>query len=388
MICPKCKKESNGTKWCPWCGIQLETDVMESVNSIPSRNDYKVSEYEEKPMHNYENTGNNHNNTKSGTMKSGTKIFLAILIPVIAVAIIFAGLVFGGIIDLKKAEETGSKDSIVLEDEDTKKLLKTGMNHLKIGDYEEAETVFKVLMETEPENEEYVIICQIIHNYNRSEKRIQSKDYEGARSYFEKIPLDYMDYDIKDDVDKLESEIKRFETAYEIFSKVKEYMSSSDYENAKKTMNLIDRSCMKPADLEILDDYEYEIEEFSGDSSEDLSKYDLSLQKAGEIIRNYCLKYVEAVNSGDFSIVSSVLKGNLYNTQRGMVSSLYSQGIKEQFDFLTVISVQKINDTKWNVKVSEGETVFYPDGEESSKTYSWVYTVEYADGAYYLTDIK
>ena len=319
-------------------------------------------------------------------MKPGFKIALAILIPASVIILTFVLLLASGAISFDKKEIKEEAESVVLEKEDTKMLMKTGMNHLKIGDYEEAETVFKVIMETEPDNEEVVTLCQIMHNYNRAIKRIHSKDYEDARSYFDKIPLEYMDYDIADDVEKLESEIERFERAYEIFEKVRELMSSSDFENAQKTIDLIDKTCLKSADLEMIESYREEIEKFIRDEKEE--KVVLSDEKAGDIIRRFCMAYVDAVNAGDFSLVSPYIRGELYNTQKDMVASLHSQGITERFDFLTVQSVQKVTDTLWKVNVSEGETIFYPDAQESEKTYAWVYTVEYIDSDFYLTNIE
>jgi len=321
-------------------------------------------------------------------MQNHTKILLAILIPIIIVGLTFAGLVFGGVIDLSKDEKINDEDdTVAYEQKETDKVFKSGMNHMKVGDYEEAEKVFMELIEEEPDNEEYVMLCQIVRNYNRSMEKIRAKDYEQARSYFDKIPEDYVDYAICDDVELLDSKIEKFEVAHEIFGKVEELMDSSCYEDAKKTIDLIDISYLRPQERAALEEYGERIEEYE-EKEEESKKYELTSAKAEEIIERFCIAYVDSVNSGDFSIVSPYIKGNLYTLQKGMVSSLYSQGVEEQFDFLSVVSVQKLSDTKWDVKVSEGETIFYADGETVSKTYNWTYTVELADGEYYLTVIR
>ena len=380
MICPGCKKESNGEKWCKNCGLQLETEVAIDVGASSAKTTYDFGIVPE----------DNHSTRSSDDgIHPGLKVALAVLIPIIVIAVVFSLLYFTGVIKFGDSKPKKDEPSVVLENEDTAKLLKTGMNHLEIGDYEEAETVFKVIMESDPENEETVILCRILHNYNRAVKRIENKDYEDARTYFEKIPLEYTDYAIADDVEGLDSEIKHFERTYEIFEKVRDLMSSGDFENAEKTIELIDKSCLKTADAELLERYCDEIDEFVREKEESEKEViSLGVTEAEEIIRRFCIKYVEAVNNGDFEHVSQYIKGNLYNTQKNMVDSLYSQGITEDFDFLTVKSVQKIKDNMWKVKVSEGETIYYPDGEVSKKTYAWTYTVEFIEPNFYLTNIE
>lgn len=420
MICPNCKKELNDSKWCPWCGIKLEPQQDGSVRTPDDKwsdtsvgyspvqhigkevqNGAPVQQNMQNPLRERTNQvpanqfqGNMYNPPQGYDydegegMKSHTKILLAILIPVIVAGLTFAALVFGGVINLSKDDrQEDVEETVVYEEDDTKKLFKTGINHMKVGDYEEAEKVLKKLIEEEPDNEEYVTVYQIVLNYNRSLESLRARNYEKARSYFKKIPDEYVDYDIYEDAEDLDSEIKEIETTYEIFGQVKEFMSNSDYENAEKTIDLIDKSCLTPKDKSTINKYLTEIQQHYKEEEKE-PEVELSSAKAEEIVRRFCLAYVDAVNSGDFSIVSPYIKGDFYTSQKGMVSSLYSQGIKEKFDFVSVISVQKINDSKWDVKVSEGETIIYPDGEMSSKTYTWIYTVENINGEYYLTGIR
>lgn len=386
MICPKCKKESDGGKWCSNCGIRLETEVNITGNSFGN----KAGNSDSKEGFSYVSSDFSQGNqpSKKG-MSNSLKITLAILIPVLAVIIVVTLLYATGVLDFGKNEPDPGKDSVVLENEDTQNLIKRGMNHLKIGDYEEAETVFKVVIETDPENEEIVTLCQILHNYNRGMNRIRSKDYEGARSYYDKIPSDYTEYEIAPDVESLKSEIERYEIANNTFERVKELMSSSDYENAAKTIELIDETCLAFADTKLLEEYKEEIESFIRDEKKRKeTQVKLDEKTAENIIRRFCSAYVDAVNAGDFSLVSPYIKGDLYDMQKNMVTSLHSQGITEEFNFLTVQSVNKIGENIWKVNVTEGETIFYPDGTKSEKTYTWTYTIEYVDSIFYLTNIE
>ncbi len=230
MICPRCKEESFGAKWCPKCGIQLENENMQYMQS-----------------------------PTTGKSNNTTNLVLAVFIPVVIAVLLFGTLIAVKIINYSKSEEANFSD----------KHSNSGINHSQIGDYEEETAA--------PQN----------------------------------------------------------------------------------------------------DTPKY-----------DTPQYELSVETAENVLRRYCKAYVNAVNTGDFSVVAPYIKGNFYNSQYNMVSSLHSQGVGERFDFLNVHSVQKAGDTKWKVRVSEGETIFYPSGKETSKTYSWLYTIEYIDGEYYPTNIE
>ena len=80
-------------------------------------------------------------------------------------------------------------------------------------------------------------------------------------------------------------------------------MSNSDYENAEKTIDLIDKSCLTPKDKSTINKYLTEIQQHYEEEEKE-PEFELSSAKAEEIVRRFCLAYVNAVNSGDFSIVS------------------------------------------------------------------------------------
>lgn len=384
MICPNCKNESNGARWCPMCGIQLETD--DAALSMYAQPEKKQNSYEPAPS--YNDMGDENDNKK-------LKITLAIICPLTAIVLIFVILTMTGVIKLSPSKEsTAAQDeNVVLEKEDADTLMKTGMNQLKIGDYEEAETVFKAVLEIDPENEEAAVLCQIVYNYNRGLKKIQSKKYKEARTFFDKIPAEYMDYPICEDVEDLENEIIQFETTYITFSNMKNYMRNGDYEDAMEMFSIIDERYLEDTDIELLAEYREQIDRYIKEEEEEKERKEkeeneLSFKRAEIIITEYCEDYVRAINNKDFSIVAGHLSGQLYDQQKKQVQSCIDSGITESLDKVVLKDVHNIAENKWKASVTEGETIYYANGTAQTKEFEWVYTIEYIDSSYYLTKIE
>lgn len=83
-----------------------------------------------------------------------------------------------------------------------------GINNLNNGKYEEAEDDFNNVLELNKENKEAENLVNIIENYLEAKKSFDNNDINSAKTFIEKIPSNYTDYKIKDDIDKLKSEIK------------------------------------------------------------------------------------------------------------------------------------------------------------------------------------
>ena len=58
------------------------------------------------------------------------------------------------------------------------------------------------------ENQEVTSLKEAVLNYNKAKERYDNEDYKSAQEYLNKIPAVYNNYDIKDDVDDLKSNIK------------------------------------------------------------------------------------------------------------------------------------------------------------------------------------
>ena len=86
--------------------------------------------------------------------------------------------------------------------------MEEGINNLNNGKYEEAEGDFNNVLELNKENKEAENLVNIIENYFEAKKSFDNNDINSANTFVEKIPSNYTDYKIKDDVDKLKGEIK------------------------------------------------------------------------------------------------------------------------------------------------------------------------------------
>lgn len=413
MICPKCGEISNGGKWCARCGARLEIDDVAHISNLNSEcgtsDDYQTPE-PQSPDNSYQysteqgypsrNSYDGYESENSSAKK--LKIVLAVLCPIMAVLVILAFLAAFGVINFgsskeaeipSDAQQTSQESSIEL-------LRRQAMNHIKIGDYIEAEKALKSLLELDPYNDEIAVLCKIVFNYNQALEAVKNKNIADARNYFDKIPAEYMDYDISADVDKLEGQIEDYESAYTTFSDIKNYMENGKYDEAEMAIGILDESRLSDSDAALLNGYidtiEKEKAEKENKKNDDRDESDFGSQQsasitesyASSLINSYCAAYVSAVNAGDFSIVAPYLAGDMYATQKKMVESCAKDGITMDFDYFSLNSLQKSADNKWKAKVSEGETIYYADGSAKSKSYTWTYTIEYMNSRYYLTKIE
>lgn len=113
--------------------------------------------------------------------------------------------------------------------------------------------------------------------------------------------------------------------------------------------------------------------------------------KIKELIANYEKSLVEAINTGDFSIVERYLAqgSNLYKSQQKLVSNLYSKQTKEK---LVTFSIQAITSMGENTyKVSVVEKIGIKTAKQNvytNKEFRWTYTVIVRNGHYFLSDIE
>ena len=396
MICPNCKNESHGAKWCPECGLQLEIDdaLIGTFEKNEKGDTQKLRPIstpgKEADTPSARLTQNQTKNVKNDGQVSDNSFKILIISVCVAVILVLTAivLIITGVIGPKSNKVQAPPDEIVLENEDTDALFETAMEKIELGDYEEAETIFEAALEADAENDEAKLIYDIVYNYNRALKKIQAKKYEEAREFFDNIPIDYIDYAIKMDVEKLDDEISSFEIAYESFYEVEKCMEDGDYEEALKAIEIIDKNYLTDADCVTLDEYSAEIKQYLKNKENEEASDDMTKKKAEIIITEYCEDLVMAINSRDFSIVEKHISGQLYNDQKKLVQTCIDNGITESFDALIIKNVHKISDTKWKVSVAEGETLYHSDGTKESKTFDWTYTIEFIDSEFYLTKIE
>lgn len=89
-----------------------------------------------------------------------------------------------------------------------KEKMEAGINNLNNGNYEEAESNFNDVLKLDKDNKEAEKIVSIITNYEDAKKSFENNDLNSANTFIEKIPSDYTNYKIKDNIEELKNDIK------------------------------------------------------------------------------------------------------------------------------------------------------------------------------------
>lgn len=118
----------------------------------------------------------------------------------------------------------------------TKKALEEGKKALSSREYDKAIGLFE-LVAKEKNGEEAKKIVKIIKDYKEGLKLFEKNDLEDAKKTIDKIDKDYKKYAIKKDIDKLKGDIKkRIEVEVEIQKKIQEIedlIAAANYTDAK-----------------------------------------------------------------------------------------------------------------------------------------------------------
>lgn len=111
-----------------------------------------------------------------------------------------------------------------------------------------------------------------------------------------------------------------------------------------------------------------------------------------EVISNYETLLVEAINNNDFSLIESLLvpNSNLYNSQKKLVSDLYTKNIKEKLIDFNIESIENTGKNGiYKVYVSESIGIKYLDKQDfETKKYDWIYTVVKSKDSIGLSEIE
>ena len=437
MICPKCRNNVTG-KWCTFCGENLEaaygetapapenTDMPYTDNFTP-QTDYRDAQFNDEPVEGYippEEIVNPYNNYYGQPPEEGNKSKVVAIVSVIVAVTIAIGVLLYAFVfskDNNTKDDTGSSQSEngqisdksnskdnTEEDDDSakvKELTKDGEKYMREGKYEDAEKVYSELEEL-TEDEEVGIICDILYNYNKAIEKLDSGDYDRAEDYYDDIPDEYINYDIKSDVKDLKDNIKTAKNARNAVDEIKEYIDDEDLESARDAVDSIDSSNFPTAEKEELEELISELEELEQEAEEkekeksrsyeypDSGYGRLGFSDAEDIIENYCINMVDAINENDFDYVSPYIlsTSDFYEEQKNLVKSCNDQGIYEYFEWVELDKLTEISKTKWEAKVTEAETIYKYDDNydytEEYKTFEWTYTIEYKDHYFYISGIK
>jgi hypothetical protein len=111
-----------------------------------------------------------------------------------------------------------------------------------------------------------------------------------------------------------------------------------------------------------------------------------------ELIANYERLLVQVINNNEFSAIESLLVpgSKLYNSQKKLVSDLYTKKIQEklvEFDIEDIKYMEK--EGVYKVYVTEKIGIKYPDKQDFEiKEFNWVYTVVSSNDKIGLSDIE
>ncbi len=400
MFCPKCGKESDG-KWCSNCGTQLEieesfglnpyeetqrlprlghTDGEQQASALQesrSVQSFYAPEEENHDLDDFDPYGDYEEDENAAHKK---KIILVSACAAAAlVFIIILALVFSG------NKPSGGEKKIPSSSEDVRieELITLGDKYMTVGNYKEAESVYKELM-TISDDEDAEVIYKILYNYNLSVKELENSNFNSAQKYFDRIPDEYPSYSISDDIEALSDDIARYKLASDIFETVEELMTDGDYEEADSAIQSMDESLLSEENREKLEKFKETIEESrQKDEGADLAEVDAEI-----LFKEYKAGYMQAVNSGNIDAANYILKGSeLYNSTVKTIAEFSAKGMKITDEVTEFGWVHRIDGNSWHVKTIEIDTYTDAEGKKSEKTFSRMYLVEYIEGDYYFTDI-
>lgn len=102
----------------------------------------------------------------------------------------------------------------------------------------------------------------------------------------------------------------------------------------------------------------------------------------------YVEKLVEAINAGDYDIVSPYIKSGsaLEEEQTDLVNRLYEDGMTQEVIDVSVSDVTK-NGDEWIVATNETIKLTYASGGKEAQDYEWNYTVEAGNDGFVLSEI-
>lgn len=113
-------------------------------------------------------------------------------------------------------------------------------------------------------------------------------------------------------------------------------------------------------------------------------------QQIVELIDNYEVKLVEAINSNDFSIVEPyLLEGSpLYKGQKKLVRDLFKKGVKEKHISHDYGYTYIISEDSREVEVIERIKIMYPNKKVNIKDFQWIYSVKIENQSIKLSNIR
>lgn len=110
-----------------------------------------------------------------------------------------------------------------------------------------------------------------------------------------------------------------------------------------------------------------------------------------ELIKEYEINLIKAINEGEFSYVEPNLlpNSNLFVSQKKLVSNLFTREITEEFQNSDIYWTHYIDTNKFDVEVTELIKINNPGKDGVVKEFHWIYSVEkVGESSYVLSDIR
>lgn len=105
------------------------------------------------------------------------------------------------------------------ENNSSKKYMKQGKVQLENKQYEKSLESFQLAISKDSENQEAILLSGMIEGYLKGKKYIKESDLDNAKETLDNIDKDYKKYSIKDDIDSLKSEVDKQLTQKEELNK-------------------------------------------------------------------------------------------------------------------------------------------------------------------------
>lgn len=126
------------------------------------------------------------------------------------------------------------------------------------------------------------------------------------------------------------------------------------------------------------------------ESSEASDSSEGELAAVETVVENYVHGLVNAINAGDYSLVSeTIVSGSDLDTmQKDLVERLYDAGMSQKVISVTVEDMTEITPGEWEVTTNEMIELTYESGETETEVYEWTYTVEGNNGDYGISNLE
>ena len=261
-----------------------------------------------------------------------------------------------------------------------------GVEKFKIKDFVAAETYFKKAIDEGYNKKDINTVYTIVREYNLANKCYSDGEFEKALEHLEKIPKEYAEYSIRQDVELLKEKITKSKDIEDSIEKVKDLVEFGEYSEAKSAVLKIDIEDCNDQQKEEIESLKKQI------LLKQKNQDPLVLAKINTLVYTYAHGLCEAVNTGEFQpLVGTLYQGSsIYNVQKSYIASMANKDIYEYCLGSEVSSVEWISETECVISTIETYQIYNYDEEYySSKTLRYTYDViETADGQLFLTTIR